>query len=224
MFKKLMIALAMVAMVAVNAGATDYYYYSDPAVQGGYSQGAIPFQGAAVNGAVAYGDLAASADLVVVQALPMTQSMHGLGMGGATTSSFSKSEETSLRFDRISLQESGNPAHIDYYYGYGWHQTTIYNPYWSYYYYYYPIYNSNGYGEYDINFDWTSISYNKYSGTSMSLTVPLPAVLEMKAAQGFENSFSFESAGMKLEMGQKGFQAGSMKVTGYGNSGTPIVW
>lgn len=76
MKKILAILVAALLFAAVPAMAENGYYYGD-GIQGGYDQSALPINAVIVNGAVSYGDLGASASLVGVQALPMTQSMWG---------------------------------------------------------------------------------------------------------------------------------------------------
>jgi len=97
----------MVALLAAPAMATGSYYYSDEAVSGGYDQSQVPIQGVVANGAIAYGGFGASADLVVLQALPMTQSMFGVGNAGAMIQNNYKSESTQVDFDKINLSTTG---------------------------------------------------------------------------------------------------------------------
>jgi hypothetical protein len=226
MKKMLLLLVAAFMLVTTNVMATDldeiqqgspeYYYYSDPAVRGGYFQTQVPIQGVAINGAVEYGNLAMSADFVAIQALPQKQIMGAVGNSVAIDLYTYRNTNFNFNLDKINFSASSE-GYYDNYYGYYGVSGTLYNPYsyYNYYYGYYPYLLSGTVYDGSVTLDWVAIDLSKSTYDSTNLhSVTLPYTFETAAQQAASQSILFESNGVKIQMDQAAFQKGQVKVTG----------
>lgn len=225
--KKLVVSLALAALMFVSPAMAEVMYQSDyfnnGAVEMQYMQTQLPVQ-TYIQGAdfVATDVFTASADLVVLQALPQNQKMSGTANGGYSTSSWDSGYSGNTYDSRTLIVDaavaiSENYANVQLYpYNYS---GQIYANAQDQYYYWDGYYNDGGinvaaaaslyYNEYVQDY------YSSYFGSYNYST--LPASGEMGATQTAMNQTVLQTPNMFLQMTQVASQGGFLNMTGHGN-------
>jgi len=223
--KKLVVSLALAALMFTSPAMAiseqiQEDYFNNGAVEMQYMQTQLPVQ-TYIQGAdfVATDVFTASADLVVLQALPQTQKMSGTANGGYQTMNASHQVNTQLQFNgalaiggyaaSVSGVRPVNYGYYDYYYT----MSASANDYGYYY---------NNEGEYwtddnGLNYAMAaSLYYNKSVYDYINTFSTLPASGEMGATQSAMNQTVLQTPNMLLQMTQISTQGGFLNMTGHG--------